>query len=82
MQGLVDVIHAITGSFQRIVLLIGGILVVTVLIITGGVTLSAPVVAEEIGDRAEAIGERHLSAAIEEERAMKCERYTRQAKEA
>ena len=82
MQSLVDLVHAITGSFQRVILLIGAIFIVVVLIITGGLTLTAPVVAEEIGERAEAIGERHINAAMEEQRALQCERYTRQAKDA
>ena len=65
MQAFVDLVETVMGSFRRLMLflVLGGIAVAG--IITLGVATTAPVVAEEIGERAERFGDRAMERAIE-----------------
>ncbi len=69
MQALVDIVNGGTGSIQRIFafFIIGGLILAGIL--TLGATTAAPVVADQIGARAESLGEKAIEAAQEERRA-------------
>ena len=64
MQALVDIVNGGTGSIQRIFafFIIGGLILAGIL--TLGATTAAPVVADQIGARAESLGEKAIDAAF------------------
>jgi hypothetical protein len=69
MQGIVDLVGAVSNIFTRTIwiVILGGILVVGIISLMIGYT--APVVVDQVGERAERISGRAIEAAREESRA-------------
>ena len=70
MRALVDIVHNMTSTVRFIMaaLVLGGIVIA--LLMVGGVSIIAPQVADNYGERAERLGERAIEAAQEEARAQ------------
>ncbi len=69
MQALVEIVDRITCSFRRIFLMLSVTGIIIALILFAGVQSIAPVVANEVGERAERFGEQAIAQAAEERRA-------------
>ena len=69
MQGILQLVEAVTGTFTRgiWILVAGGVAVVAIISLTVG--FAAPAVVDKVGERAERISEQAIEAAREESRA-------------
>jgi hypothetical protein len=69
MREVVDLVDSVASTWTRTVrmVIIGGIVVVAIIMLT--VSLTAPAVIEEVGDRAESISDKAMQTAREEGRA-------------
>ena len=69
MQAFVDLVGGIVGSIQKMILVLIGAGILISIIIGLTITATAPVVADEMGERAERFGDKAIKAAREEQRA-------------
>ena len=68
MQPIVDIVDSVTSNMRRIVGMLVLAVIAIILIIVIGANVAAPVVAEELGERAERFGDRAMQTAVEEQR--------------
>ena len=79
MQQFVELVGGMVGSVQKMfaMMLLAGVAIAVILSLT--VYATAPVVAEEAGDRVQAYADKQLDAAMEEQRARECDRLKAKA---
>ena len=79
MQAFVDLVGGFAGGVQRMfgMVLLAGLALAAIIAVT--IYATAPVIAEETGERVENFAEARMSEALEEQRAANCDRLKAKA---